>query len=96
MNASTPPKLLPPFHNTAPEGNVSDRTDEGNDSDERPDDRPPQRSQDRMIGQEESFPEILRDPGGDCSSDHEAANDIHPYCGKIHDEVVSDGGQSSV
>jgi hypothetical protein len=37
------------------EGNVSDRADKGNDSDERPDDRSPQSSQDRTIGQEESI-----------------------------------------
>src|ERR1700737_4605349 len=72
------------------EGNVSDRADEGNDSDEWPDDRSPQRSQHRMIGQEEFIPEILRDPGGDCSGDYEAADDIHPDCSPVHDEVVAD------
>src|SRR3982074_4535 len=93
MNATTPPKLMPPLHSTAASGtvpieqekrsraaaaeaepavpehggerDVADRADEGQDRHDRPDDRPPQRRDHRVVGEEERAPERLGHPGAD-------------------------------
>ena len=41
MNATTPPKLIPPFHSTAAKRDVADRADEAEQAHHRADERPP-------------------------------------------------------
>jgi hypothetical protein len=56
MNATTPPKLIPPFHSTAGERDVSDGADEREHRDDGADDRTPKLRQQRVIDQEERLP----------------------------------------
>ncbi len=50
--------------------------------------------QGRVRGEEKALPEALGDPGGEGASDEEAAGDVLPDGGPVHDEEVADGGEA--
>src|SRR6516162_4936634 len=80
IKATTPPKLMPPFHITAASGPISGPT--------------AWRKLD--VRQEEGLPERVRHPNRERARNQEAADDVEPDGGPIHHEIVVDRGETSV
>ena len=59
MNATTPPKLIPPFHSTAASGTLPIEQTKLSIDDDRPDERPPELGSQRVVGEEQVLPERL-------------------------------------
>jgi hypothetical protein len=55
------------------------------------DDRSDELCQQRMVAEEERLPEPIRDPSGKRAGNQQAANDVDPDRGPIHNEIVVDG-----
>src|SRR5439155_12298151 len=71
---------------------IPDGTDERNDGNNRPDDRPPEFCQQWMIGKEKGLPEVLWYPCSHRPGKQQAASDILPHRNPIHNEVMTDSG----
>ena len=89
MNASTPPKLMPPFHSTAASGTLPIEQTKLTHRDQRSDERPPDLRQRRVVLEEQPLPERVGHPGGERAGDQQAADDVAPDGGPVHHEVVA-------
>ena len=94
MNATTPPKLMPPFHSTAASGTLPIEQTNASDRDQRADERPPQLA--ASVGwsvRKKRLPERVRHPGGDGAGDQQAEDDVAQDRGPLHHE---DSGETEV
>ena len=69
MNATTPPKLIPPFQSTTASGTLPTEQHEADDRDQRADERAPDRRSAGVAGEEQPLPERVRDPRADRARD---------------------------
>ena len=72
MNATTPPKLIPPFHSTAASGTLPIEQTKLRIATTGPTIGPQILDEHRVVGQEERLPERLRHPGRDRAGDEQA------------------------
>jgi hypothetical protein len=93
MNASTPPKLIPPFHRTAASGTLPIEQTNEMIATSGPIKGSPDGGERAVALEEQSLPEGVGHPGGERACDQEAAEDVHPDGSAVHHEVVADRGQ---
>src|SRR6266568_3882467 len=93
MNATTPPKLIPPFHNTAARGTLPIEHTKLTTATIGPTSGPPDTGQHRVVGEEEALPEAHRYPRGDGAGDQQSGDDVAPDRGPLHHEGVRDRGE---
>src|SRR6516162_822611 len=90
MNATTPPKLIPPFHGTAANGMLP--TEHTNEMTATIGPIIGPQSFDRTRWST-TLPEVIRHPGGERPGDEQTTDDVHPHRRPVHDEVVADRGK---
>src|ERR1700753_3209064 len=94
MNATTPPKLMPPFHSTAANGTLPIEQTKDAIATIGPTIGPHTTAHARLVGKKEVLPKCLghprRDGAGDQQADYEVAQDRRP----LHDEDVRDRRQA--
>src|SRR5580692_1787263 len=93
MNATTPPKLMPPFHSTTASGTFPIEQTNEMTATTGPISGPPQLRGQRVPGEEERAPEAVRHPGGDRAGDQQPDHQVPDDRGPFHDEHVADGGE---
>src|ERR1700712_5119086 len=93
MNATTPPKLIPPFHSTAASGTLPIEQTKLRMAMIGPTMGPQIFPRVRVVGQEQGLPERVGYPGGDRSGDQQADHQIPQDRGPLHHEHVGDRGE---
>src|SRR5208283_2256073 len=77
------------------EGDVADRADEGEDGDERANERAPDAGEERVPREKEGLPEAGGDEGGEDAGDEEAKGDVGDEGVPVHPVVVAGGGDAA-
>ena len=80
----TAPKLMPPFHSTAASGTFPTEHTKETIATIGPISGPTIFRSERIGGEEEGLPELLRQPGGKRTSDQQAESDVDPGARPIH------------
>ena len=88
MNATTPPKLIPPFHSTAASGTLPIEQTKLSREMTGPMSGPHSFGGQRVPGQEQVPPEAVRHPGADRPGDQQADDDVADDRGPLHHEDV--------
>ena len=93
MNASTPPKLIPPFHSTAARGTLPIEQTNDSIATSGPISGPQMVASAPWCWRNRPCQKEFGDPGGERTGDQQAAEDIDPDGGPVHHEVVADRGE---
>ena len=94
MKASTPPKLMPPFQSTAASGTFPIEQTKLSIATSGPISGPQNFASVGWSLEEEALPERVGHPGRERAGDQQAAEDVAPDGGPVHDEVVRRRGEA--
>ena len=94
MNATTPPKLIPPFHSTTASGTLPIEQTNERIATTGPISGPHSFAASGWPAKKNALPERVGHPGGDRARDQQADHQVPEDRGPLHDEHVGDRGEA--
>src|SRR5467141_2674559 len=95
MKATTPPKLMPPFHSTAASGMLPTEHTKEITATSGPTIGPQSVASTGCPVRKDGLPERIRHPGRERARDQQPADDVEPDRGPIHHEILANRGETS-